>query len=106
VTTDLPLADVALAAQVVERIGRLSGALQRIQRSAQRTWVRVESANRDVVLSVDRDGRLVSLWLAPGSTARLTSAALEALINDTLSTAVDLALGRGRRYASTATANC
>jgi hypothetical protein len=106
VTTDLPTVEAALAAQVIERIGRLSSALQRLQQSAQDTWIRVESANRDVVLSVDRDGRLMSLWLAPGSIARLTSAALEALINDTLSAAVDLALGRKRRCASTVTKHC
>ena len=59
--------------------------------------IRAESPNRDVAVSVDQDGRLVWLWLAPGTTTRLTSEALEGLINDTLCEAVDLALRCDRR---------
>jgi hypothetical protein len=85
------MVEAALAAQVAERIGRLSDALQQLNRRARCTEICVESPNRDVALSVDPDGRLVSLWLAPGSTVRFTSGALEALINDTLSAAADVA---------------
>ena len=100
-TTELP--SVELAEQIAERIGRLSDALHRIHRGAQSNEIRVESPNRDVVLSVDRGGRLVWLWLAPGTTSRFTSEALETLINDTLCEAVDLALRRDRRGTSTTT---
>ena len=56
----------------------------------------VSSAGGEVVVSVDRHGRLVALQLAPGTTARLTCEVLELLINATLCRAVDLALGAKR----------
>ena len=67
-TTELP--SVELAAQIAERIGRLSDALHRLYLSPQSNEIRVESPNRDVALSVDQGGRLVWLWLAPGTTTR------------------------------------
>jgi YD repeat-containing protein len=44
-----------------------------------------------VAVSVNEQGRLVSLQLAPGVTTRLTCDALECLINDTLRVAIELA---------------
>ena len=94
-TTELP--SVELAARIAERIGRLRDALHRLYPSLQSDEIRAESANCDVALSVDRGGRLVWLWLAPGTTTRFTSEALEGLINDTLREAVDLAFSCDRR---------
>ena len=54
----------------------------------------------EVVVSVDRHGRLMSLKLASGSTARFTYEALERLINDTLHAAVDLAARPDRQLVS------
>src|SRR6478735_2856054 len=52
---------------------------------------------REVVVSVDRHGRLMSLQLASSSTARFTCEALECLINDTVRAAVDLAVRPDRQ---------
>lgn len=101
VTTEL--SSVELSVRIAERIGRLSDSTRRLDRAGRSNVIRAESPNRDVAVSVDHDGRLVWLWLAPGTTARLTSEALEGLINDTLCEAVDLALGRNRRGTLTTT---
>jgi len=86
------LSSVELAVRIAERIGRLSDVTRRLNRGGRSNVIRAESANRDVAVSVDHDGRLVWLWLVPGTTARLTGEALQRLINDTLREAVDLAL--------------
>jgi hypothetical protein len=100
VTTEL--SSVELAVRIAERIGRLSGAIHRL-REARSNEIRAGSPDRDVEVSVDDGGRLVWLWLAPGTTTRFTSEALEELINDTLREAVDLALRRNRRKSLTTT---
>ena len=85
-----------LAASVAARIGCIQAAVDKLQRRLPRTDIRVSSAGGEVVVSVDRHGRLVALQLAPGTTARLTCEVLELLINATLCRAVDLALGAKR----------
>jgi YD repeat-containing protein len=74
--------------------------VNKLQRQSPSTEVRVSSAGGEVVVSVDRHGRLMSLKLASGSTARFTYDALERLINDTLDAAVDLAARPDRQLVS------
>src|ERR1700731_1001537 len=89
-----------LATQVADRIGRIRAGGDELQRRSPRTEVRVSSAGGDVVVSVDRHGRLMSLQLASGSTVRFTCDALERLINDTFRVAVDLAARPDRQLVS------
>jgi hypothetical protein len=58
--------------------------VQELERRLPSDGVRMVSAGGEVVVSVDRVGRLVALQLAPGSTATFTCATLERLINETL----------------------
>ena len=53
-----------LAASVAARIGCIQAAVDKLQRRLPRTDVRVSSAGGEVVVSVDRHGRLVALQLA------------------------------------------
>ena len=85
-----------LAASVAVRIGCIQAAVDKLQRRLPGTDVWVSSAGGEVVVSVDRHGRLVALQLASGATARLTCEVLELLINATLCRAVDLAVGAKR----------
>lgn len=89
-----------LATQVADRIGRIRSVVDELQRRSPSMEVRVSSAGGEVLVSVDRHGRLASLQLAPGSTARFTCEALECLINDTLRVAVDLAARPDRQLLS------
>lgn len=89
-----------LATQVADRIGRIRSMVDELQRRSPSMEVRVSSAGGEVLVSVDRHGRLTSLQLAPGSTARFTCEALECLINDTLRVAVDLAARPDRQLVS------
>ena len=89
-----------LATQVADRIGRIRSVVDELQRRSPSMEVRVSSAGGEVLVSVDRHGRLTSLQLAPGSTARFTCEALECLINDTLRVAVDLAARPDRQLLS------
>jgi YD repeat-containing protein len=89
-----------LATQVADRIGRIRTVVDELQRRSPSTEVRVSSAGGEVVVSVDRHGRLMSLQLASGSTVRFTYEALERLINDTLRAAVDLAARPDRELVS------
>jgi hypothetical protein len=89
-----------LATQVADRIGRIRAGVDELHRRSPSTEVRVSSAGGEVVVSVDRHGRLMSLQLASGSTARFTCEALECLINDTLHVAVDLAVRPDRQLVS------
>ena len=89
-----------LATQVADRIERIRDAVDELQRRSSSTEVRVSRAGGEVVVSVDRHGRLVSLQLASGSTVRFTCEALECLINDTLRAAVGLAVSPGRQLVS------
>lgn len=82
-----------VAARLSGRIERLRCALNRLRQEGVSTDIRVESPGGDVAVSVDRGGRLVALWLAPGSTHRFTHQALECLINDALRAAVEFAAG-------------
>ncbi|MFG1930646.1 hypothetical protein ACGFK1_08295 [Mycobacterium sp. NPDC048908] len=89
-----------IAAQVADRIGRIRSAVDELQRQSPSSEVRVSSAGGEVLVSVDRLGRLMSIQLAPGSTVRFTCDALECLINDTLRVAVDLAARPDRQLLS------
>jgi hypothetical protein len=89
-----------LATQVADRIGRIRTVVDELRRRSPSTEVRVSSAGGEVLVSVDRYGRLMSLQLAPGSTVRFTCEALECLINDTLRVAVDLAARPDRQLLS------
>lgn len=80
----LPESGRVLAERVAARIGRLRGAVQELERRLPSDGVQMVSAGGEVVVSVDRVGRLVALQLAPGSTATFTCATLERLINETL----------------------
>jgi YbaB/EbfC DNA-binding family len=90
----------ALAASVAARIGCIRAAVDNLQRRLPCTDIRVSSACGEVVVSVDRHGRLVALQLASGATARLTCEVLEFLINATLRRAVDLAVGAKRSHSA------
>jgi hypothetical protein len=79
------------ADELLAWIRRIQHALGELSRRLPRTDVRVSSAGGEVVVSVDSNGGLAALWLAPGVTARFTCKALERLINDTVRTAVDTA---------------
>jgi YD repeat-containing protein len=92
--------EAGIATQVADRIGRIRTVVNELQRQSPSTEVRVSSAGGEVVVSVDRHGRLMSLKLASGSTARFTYDALERLINDTLDAAVDLAARPDRQLVS------
>jgi YD repeat-containing protein len=92
--------EAGIATQVADRIGRIRTVVNELQRRSPGTEVRVSSAGGDVMVSVDRHGRLMSLKLASGSTARFTYDALERLINDTLDAAVDLAVRPDRQLVS------
>jgi hypothetical protein len=87
----------ALATQVSDRIERIRAVVDELQRRSPSMEVRVSSAGGEVVVSVDRHGRLMSLQLASSSTARFTCEALECLINDTVRAAVDLAVRPDRQ---------
>jgi len=89
-----------IATKVADRIGRIRTVVDELQRRSPTTEVRVSSAGGEVVVSVDRHGRLMSLQLASGSTGRYTYEALERLINQTLRTAVDLATRPDRKLVS------
>jgi hypothetical protein len=89
-----------LATQVADRIERIRNVVDELRRRSPSTEVRVSSAGGEVVVSVDRHGRLMSLKLASGSTARFTCEALECLINDTLRAAVGLAIRPDRQLVS------
>ena len=89
-----------IATQVADRIGRIRAAVDELRRRSPSMEVRVSSAGGEVVVSVDRHGRLMSLQLASGSTVRFTCEALEGLINDTLCAAVDLAAQLDRQLVS------
>jgi DNA-binding protein YbaB len=82
-----------LAASVAATIGCIQAAVDKLQRRLPDTDVWVSSAGGEVVVSVDRHGRLVALQLASEVTASVTCEVLECLINATLRRAVDLALG-------------
>jgi YbaB/EbfC DNA-binding family len=90
----------ALATDVAARIRRTQAAVDELQRRLPRPGSQVSSSGDEVVVSVNEHGRLVELQLASGLTARMTCAALECLINDTLRTAVDLAVRTDRRLMS------
>jgi YbaB/EbfC DNA-binding family len=85
-----------LAGSVAARIGCIQATVNKLQRRLPGTDVWVSSAGGEVVVSVDRYGRLVALQLASGATARLSCEVLECLINATLRRAVDLAVGAKR----------
>jgi hypothetical protein len=80
----LPESGRVLAERVAARIERLRGAVQELERRFPSDAVQMASAGGEVVVSVDRGGRLVGLQLAPGSTSSFTCANLEHLINETL----------------------
>ncbi|WP_413467971.1 YbaB/EbfC family nucleoid-associated protein [Mycobacterium sp. RTGN4] len=92
--------EAAIATQVADRIGRIRTAVNELQRRSPSTEVRVSSAGGEVVVSVDRHGRLISLKLTSGSTVHFTYEALERLINDTLHAAVELAARPDRQLVS------
>jgi hypothetical protein len=89
-----------LTTDVAARIERAQAAVDELQRRLPRPGVQVSSTGDEVVVSVNEHGRLVELQLASGLTARVTCEALECLINDTLRTAVGLAVRTKRRLMS------
>jgi hypothetical protein len=89
-----------LATEVAARIERTHAAVDELQQRVPSPGVRVSSTGDEVVVSVNEHGRLVGLQLASGLTARVTCEALECLINDTLCTAIDLAVRTERRLMS------
>jgi DNA-binding protein YbaB len=89
-------ADAALSRQVLERMERLSKALDRLQKGWDSIIVEASGGNGDVELSVDHKGRLMSLSLAEGCTQRYTNLGLEELINTTLRSAVAAAAEEDR----------
>ena len=80
-------ADIALRKQVLERMERLSKALEKLQQGWDSIVIDASGAATDVELSVDHKGRLISLSLAEVA-QRYTNLALEELINATLRDAV------------------
>src|SRR5882724_635841 len=88
-----------LAEQVEARIARLRCAVHELELRFAGVRVQAASEGGEVVVLVDANGRLVGLHLAPGVTSRLTCAALERLINETICAAVTVA-GRADRLVS------
>jgi hypothetical protein len=88
-----------LAEQVEARIARLRCAVHDLELRFAGVRVQAASEGGEVVVSVDANGRLVGLHLAPGLTGRITCATLERLINETICSAVTVA-ARADRLAS------
>ena len=65
--------------QVLERMERLSKALEKLQNGWDSIVIDASGGDGDVELSVDHKGRLISLSLAEGCTQRYTNLALEEL---------------------------
>ncbi|MEN4466849.1 YbaB/EbfC family nucleoid-associated protein [Mycolicibacterium conceptionense] len=82
--------EAELVAANFARIDRVQQAVREIRKQ----WdafvdVHMESPDGDVQLSVNHEGRLMSLSLAPGCTNRYTNEALEQLISTTIQAAVN-----------------
>ena len=80
-----------LAEQVEARIARLRCAVHELERRFTGVHVQAASQGGEVVVSVDANGRLLGLQLAPDLTGRLGCATLESLINETICAAVTVA---------------
>ena len=71
--------DAELVARNVARIERVQQTLQDLKKKWASIDVHMESDDGDVQLSVNHQGRLMSLSLAPGCTSRYTNEGLERL---------------------------
>ncbi|BBY46892.1 hypothetical protein MARA_03220 (plasmid) [Mycolicibacterium arabiense] len=80
--------DAELVARNVATIDRVQQTLRDLRKKWASINVHMESANGDVQLSVNHQGRLMSLSLAPGCTTRYTNEGLERVISTTLQAAV------------------
>jgi DNA-binding protein YbaB len=80
--------DEELVARNVARIERVQQTLLDLKKKWASIDVHMESDDGDVQLSVNHQGRLMSLSLAPGCTSRYTNEGLERLISTTLRAAV------------------
>jgi DNA-binding protein YbaB len=80
--------DAELVARNVARIERVQQSLRELKAQWDSIDVHMESADGDVQLSVNHMGRLMSLSLAPGCTARYTNEGLEHAISTTVRAAV------------------
>lgn len=80
-----------LTEQVEARIARLQCAVHELELRFAGVRVQAASEGGEVVVSVDANGRLVGLHLAPGLTGRITCATLERHINETICAAVTVA---------------
>ena len=81
--------DAELVAANIARIERVQQTLRDLQAKWASIDVHMESADGDVALSVNHQGRLMSLSLAPGCTSRYTNEGLERVISTTLRAAVE-----------------
>jgi DNA-binding protein YbaB len=83
-------ADAAFSRQLVQRVERISDALSKLRAEWDSIGVGVTGGDGDVELSVDAKGRLVSLSLAEGCTARYRydHQGLEDVLNTALHSAV------------------
>ncbi|KEP38775.1 YbaB/EbfC family nucleoid-associated protein [Mycobacterium kansasii] len=84
-------ADKDLSARVIARIERVSAMLAKLRDEMDGIDVEAIGGDGDVVLSVNAEGQLTSLSLAPGCTTRYTHTALNELINTTIDEAVTAA---------------
>ena len=91
--TEANESDAGLVARNVARIERVQQTLRDLKKKWASIDVHMESADGDVQLSVNHQGRLLTLSLAPGCTSRYTNEALEQVISTTLRAAVQDAYG-------------
>ena len=84
-------AHAEMVAGMKNRIERMTKVLAKLQQEWDDCAIDAASGNRDVSLTVDSKGRLMSLSLAEGCTVRYDHVGLEELINATLKSAVKAA---------------
>lgn len=81
--------DAELVARNYARIERVQQTLRNLKKQWAAIDVHMESPDGDVQLSVNHQGRLMSLSLAEGCTSRYTNEALEQVISTTMRAAVE-----------------
>lgn len=84
-------AEADLTAQVQRRIDRVADMLAKLKADWNTIDMEADGGDGDVVLSVNHQGRLMSLALAMGVTSRYSAHALQDLFNDTLRAATEAA---------------
>ena len=79
--------DAALTQQILDRLERVSKAIEKLQQNWDDIVIEAVGGDGDVELTVNHKGQLISLSLAQGCTQRYTNLALEELITRTVQSA-------------------